>query len=136
MTTRDARPMLTPLPSPRVGPVSLTLTIGRTQYALDPLACDAPIASRAFGLRKDDGTRYDVAQTPFGAECDCPDFVFRRDGLDPRGCKHVRALVDRGLIEPNSDRRPLKRPVVAIPPVAGRVGPSRSRPSSSVAPSP
>ena len=43
--------------------------------------------------------RYDVAQTPYGPECDCPDFIFRRAGLDPHGCKHVRALVACGLID-------------------------------------
>ncbi len=30
--------------------------------------------------------------------CDCPDYIFRRDGLDPSGCKHIKALVGSGLI--------------------------------------
>jgi hypothetical protein len=81
--------------------VGLVLTIQETSYALRPLACDPISASRAFRLRKSDGTLYDVSQTDFGPACDCPDFVFRRDGLDPAGCKHVQALAAHGLIEPN-----------------------------------
>lgn len=75
------------------------LKIDRTLYDVGPLPCDERIAARAFRLRKTDGTLYDVAQTPFGLQCDCPDFVFRRDGLDPAGCKHVQALVSYGLID-------------------------------------
>ena len=65
-------------------------------------ACRATpaIGTRAFRLLKADGTVYDVVQTRHGAECDCPDFLFRRDGLDPEGCKHVRALVSVGMIPP------------------------------------
>ncbi|MDB5349562.1 MAG: hypothetical protein JWN86_809 [Planctomycetota bacterium] len=76
----------------------LLLEIGGTRYSLRPVACHAQIGKRAFRLLKDDGTVYDVVQTPYGAECDCPDFIFRRDGLDPDGCKHVQALVSVGMI--------------------------------------
>ena len=76
----------------------LDLTIGRTTYAIRPLACAAVIADRAFRLTKGDGTAYDVVQTVYGPQCDCPDYVFRRDGLDPAGCKHIKALVGSGLI--------------------------------------
>lgn len=77
----------------------LLLVIDRTFYRVEPLR-DAPgAAARAFRLNKQDGTPYDVAQTPFGPTCDCPDFIFRRDGIDPAGCKHVRALVAEGLID-------------------------------------
>jgi hypothetical protein len=78
----------------------LFLTIRETVYLVDRIACDPATETRAFRLSKGDGTLYDVAQTIFGPQCDCPDFVYRRDGLDPDGCKHVRALVDHGLIEP------------------------------------
>ena len=77
----------------------LSLTIRDTSYTVRRVACDPVVADKAFRLLKQDGTLYDVAQTPFGPECDCPDFVFRRDGLDPAGCKHVQALVACGLIE-------------------------------------
>ena len=77
-------------------PYRLELTIGRTSYAIEPLP-EAPVAGgRAFRLTKADGTTYDVAQTAYGPECDCPDFIFRRDGLDPEGCKHVKAMVGSG----------------------------------------
>jgi hypothetical protein len=78
----------------------LFLTIRDTVYLVDRIACDPSTETRAFRLSKRDGTLYDVAETIFGPECDCPDFVYRRDGLDPDGCKHVRALVDHGLIGP------------------------------------
>jgi hypothetical protein len=77
----------------------LFLAINRTVYDVRPVRCPPEHAARAFRLIKADGTLYDVAQTPFGAECDCPDFIFRRDGIDPAGCKHVKALVANGLIE-------------------------------------
>jgi hypothetical protein len=76
----------------------LFLIINETVYGLRALECDPAVAVRAFRLDKADGTRYDITQTPFGPQCDCPDFVFRRDGLDPNGCKHVQALVAHGLI--------------------------------------
>jgi hypothetical protein len=80
----------------------LFLTINQSLYRVEPLECGPGVASRAFRLNKGDGTLYDVAQTSFGPECDCPDFIFRRAGLDPLGCKHVKALVGQGLIEPGA----------------------------------
>lgn len=80
-------------------PGRLLLEIAGTRYGLRAVACDLHIGDRAFRLLKENGTVYDVIQTPYGPECDCPDFIFRRDGLDPRGCKHVRALVSVGMIE-------------------------------------
>lgn len=68
------------------------------QYALRPLTCDSAVGLRAYRLLKDDGTIYDVIETHFGPECDCPDFIFRRDGLDPSGCKHVQALTSVGML--------------------------------------
>jgi len=96
------------LPNPTQGPLQkrdrlgasrLFLTINRSVYLVEPLDCGPGTAERAFRLNKTDGTLYDVAQTSTGAQCDCPDFIFRRDGLDPSGCKHVKALVGHGLIE-------------------------------------
>jgi hypothetical protein len=76
----------------------LDLTIGRTSYEIERLAETFHPGSRAFRLTKEDGTIYDVAQTSYGPECDCPDYIFRRDGLDPTGCKHIKALVWSGLM--------------------------------------
>lgn len=79
--------------------IRIDLTIDRTTYAIQPLR-EAPCpGSRAFRLVKRDGTIYDVASTSHGPVCDCPDYIFRRDGLDPSGCKHIKALVGSGLIE-------------------------------------
>ena len=77
----------------------LFLMINETVYAVRSLTLETPATDRAFRLNKADGTLYDVAQTRHGPRCDCPDFIFRRDGLDPAGCKHVQALVAQGLIE-------------------------------------
>ncbi|HEU5116418.1 MAG TPA: hypothetical protein VFT74_07035 [Isosphaeraceae bacterium] len=64
-------------------------------------------SDRAYRLSKEDGLRYDVTETAYGASCDCPDFIFRRDGLDPQGCKHVRALRMYGLVEPDLNLKSL-----------------------------
>src|SRR4051812_11098947 len=86
-------------------PSHLYLRIERTLYAVSPLACDPTIAIKAFRLGKPDGTLYDVSQTKYGNLCDCPDFIFRRDGLDPSGCKHIKALVRQGVLDhPESSR--------------------------------
>lgn len=61
------------------------------------------------GLR---GNTYHVAQHSHGPECTCADFTMRRDGNDPRGCKHIRALVDEGLIRPTEIRPPQSRKYV------------------------
>ncbi len=86
-----------PLPRQRPGRCRLTLTINGLHYAVRPIAFQADDMTRAFRLsRKLDV--YDVAQTIHGPTCDCPDFIFRRDGLDPRGCLHIRAMRAVGLL--------------------------------------
>lgn len=89
-----------PVPSaPDQGAARLSLFINGTAYQVRPLPADPSAALRAFQLRKFDGTEYDVAQTADGATCDCPDFTFHREGIDPSGCKHIKALVSCGLID-------------------------------------
>ncbi len=97
MPVIDRRPV--PDPPVRHRPSQLFLTIDQNVYQVRRVVCDDGAALRAFRLNKPDGTLYDVAQTPFGAQCDCPDYIYRRDGLDPYGCKHVQALVAQGLID-------------------------------------
>ncbi|GAC1467506.1 MAG: hypothetical protein NVSMB9_09180 [Isosphaeraceae bacterium] len=100
-------PLRTPSapPSPRKparpthGTCRLTLRINGTSYTVLPIPSDAFAALKAFRLKKSDGAVYDASQTVYGLECDCPDFVFHRDGLDPDGCKHVKALVACGLFD-------------------------------------
>jgi hypothetical protein len=84
-----------PAGSPR-----MFLTIRDRLYEMRQVACDPHVGSRAFRLLSDSGDLYHVVQHDHGPTCDCPDFIFRRDGLDPDGCKHVRALVELRLIEP------------------------------------
>jgi hypothetical protein len=86
-------------PGEGAGAFRLDLTIGRTSYAIQPVSETPRAVARAFRLVKLDGTIYDVASTAYGPVCDCPDYIFRRDGLDPSGCKHIKALVGTGLIE-------------------------------------
>lgn len=84
---------------PAHGTARLTLHINGTAYAVRPLAVEpAAGVDRLIRVRKADGTAYHVSRHGHGAECDCPDFVFSRDGIDPAGCKHVKALAAVGLI--------------------------------------
>jgi hypothetical protein len=85
-------------PRPAHGVCRLTLAINGVPYSVRPIACDNAAALRCYELRKSAGERYHVSQHPHGAECDCPDFVFQRDGRDPGGCKHIQALAVLGLI--------------------------------------
>src|SRR4051794_25992497 len=80
------------------GTCRLTLTINGTRYSVRPILADSSVALKAFRLRKDAGTVYNVTKTAYGNQCECGDFLFRREGLDPQGCKHVKALVACGLL--------------------------------------
>ncbi len=78
----------------------LTLTIDGVHFSVRPIQSEDDQIHRAFRLRRKpfrSGVIFDVAETVHGAVCDCPDFVFRRDGLDPRGCLHIRAMRAVGL---------------------------------------
>jgi predicted nucleic acid-binding Zn finger protein len=97
----------------------LVLEIAETRYVLRAVACSETIGRAAFRLVKDDGTVYDLVQTTHGPECDCPDFIFRRDGLAPKGCKHVQALIAAGMMAPHKNRSLVGGARVAYPP--GRV---------------
>jgi hypothetical protein len=85
---------------PARGTCRVSLTINGTEYLARPLPTSRHAAQRVFRLRKADGATYHVSQHGHGAECDCPDFIFHRDGLDPTGCKHIKALAACGLIVP------------------------------------
>ena len=91
---------------PTQGMARLSLFINGTAYQLLPLATDGTAAIKAFRLRKFDGIEYDIAQTTHGMTCDCPDFTFKREGIDPRGCKHIKALVECGLIDLKQEEIP------------------------------
>lgn len=71
-----------------------------TLYEARPLPVDrASDVIKVYSLTKlAGGDRYDVALTVDGVECSCPDFTYAREGKDPAGCKHCRALVALGLL--------------------------------------
>jgi hypothetical protein len=77
----------------------LTIAINGMDYLVNPTLTDESAALKAYRLTKTDGTAYDAALTEHGLTCDCPDFIFRRDGIDPEGCKHIKAMVAFGLLE-------------------------------------
>ena len=73
----------------------LTLQLGNDTYAVVPLNPHPSVARKAFRLRKQTGNRnvYDIRLTPYGPECDCPGFIYRRR------CKHVRALAAARMLD-------------------------------------
>lgn len=108
--TRTATTSRKPARTPH-GTARLALTINGTRYAVKPIPCDCEAAQRCYSLRKNDGTVYHVALTVYGPSCDCPDFVFHRDGLDAKGCKHVRSLAAFGMLATMTP--------VSVPPIRG-----------------
>jgi hypothetical protein len=81
----------------------LSITIRGTAYTARPIRPETSDVIRAWTLRKGDGEPYTVADTIDGSTCDCADFVYRHDGQDQAGCKHVRALRALGLLDPEGD---------------------------------
>jgi hypothetical protein len=112
MSTLTAKPRNV---KPASGTCKLVLVINEVPYAVTALCPDGELASRAYALHKPDGKAYYVAETEHGATCDCPDWVFHRDGKDPRGCKHILACRAWGLLPelPETDDRPA--PVIKPP---------------------
>src|SRR5262245_33465864 len=95
--------------------LSLTLAIDGTRYAVLPVrGLDRAAAARGYALHKRGGRAaavYHVRRSGGGGcACTCPDFVYRRAGVDPAGCKQIRALAAFGLLD-------------ARPPRPGRTGP-------------
>lgn len=76
----------------------LVLAIGELVYHLTRVPCAVEAAERCYLLRKLDGTEYHVSRHDHGCMCTCPDFIFRRDGRDPAGCKHTQALHHFGML--------------------------------------
>ena len=87
--------------SPPLSFAALPLGTCLLQLSFAAIKTEDADVKQAFRLRKqplESDVIFDVAETVHGAICDCPDFVLRRDGLDPRGCLHVRAMKAVGLI--------------------------------------
>ncbi len=93
--------------TPKRHTCTLRLEIDGQPYILRPLTPDRDSGvSRLYRLRKSSGVAYHVSQHIHGNECECPDFVYRRDGQDYQGCKHVRSLVALNLLDPDPEERP------------------------------
>ena len=100
MTTR--MPTLKPLKRKPVPPdvCRLSLAIRGEVYGVRCLQPDpAAGLSRLVRLRREGSEAHYVARAEDGSvACDCGDFEFRRAGIDPAGCKHIRACRAAGLI--------------------------------------
>ena len=97
-----------PARAPVHGNATLILTITRqgtvgkdlqTFYALRYVDSVPEIGKPAWRLTKPDGEFFDVILNEHGAQCTCPDFVWRREHRDPKGCKHIAALRSVGLLK-------------------------------------
>src|SRR5215210_5142247 len=91
-TTAPKAPRLQRLRKPRTpAPTTcrLLLVIGATTYTVRPIT--SAFHSRAWRLRKPDGTAYHVTQDEAGQHCECGDQVWRHEGT-PGACKHIRAM--------------------------------------------
>jgi hypothetical protein len=86
-------------PKPATGRAGLTLRINGQNYKVVPIRDQDFGAIRAFRLTKPDGEFHDVSHQVYGHDCSCGDFVFRRDGIDESGCKHIKAAVAVGLLD-------------------------------------
>jgi hypothetical protein len=77
------------------------LAISDQAYAVRvvPLG-DAAEAWIQFELRKKDGEHYTVT-VPFDGVpvCTCGDWVYRREQIDPNGCKHIDSCRAIGLLD-------------------------------------
>jgi hypothetical protein len=92
---------------PARGTCRVIVEINGVGYVARPIPADGLEARRLIRLRKPDGAVYYVSEHAFGAQCDCPDFIFHRDGIDPTGCKHIKALAACGLLDaPEADEGP------------------------------
>jgi hypothetical protein len=78
----------------------LQLIINNVLYALRRLG------PRSWSLHREDGPRYRVLPTARGPECSCPDHIWRRGVA---GCKHIRALIAAGLLDPPAAAGPRRR---------------------------
>jgi len=79
----------------------LTVEIKGTTYGVEILSGDQTVnGCKVARLSKGDGATYDVEQGFDRTTCTCPDWQRRHAGLPhSEGCKHIRAMVECGLIE-------------------------------------
>lgn len=61
-----------------------------TMYSIRPITTEAG-SLLGWRLSKDADSHYNIMLHPYET-CDCADFEYRREGKDPKGCKHILAL--------------------------------------------
>jgi hypothetical protein len=104
-TATTTKPRKSTKPKP-ADTARLTLTIRGVDYTVRPLAMEDQgfAVTRAFRLVKVEPNRegvresHDVATTIHGHTCDCGDQIWRHEGTDGIGCKHIRAARAFGLL--------------------------------------
>ncbi len=75
----------------RIGETGMgALEINGTAYVLTVLKDGNTTAG--YRMEKSNGTTYDIDATAEPWTCDCKDYLYRRAGLDPKGCKHIAGL--------------------------------------------
>lgn len=85
-------------PPPVHGTTKLLIEINGIRYTLRRIVSDPRVTAIAWRLTHADGRCYDLHKDEFGEIlCDCRDFLVRRQGKDPKGCKHCAAAKAAGL---------------------------------------
>lgn len=79
---------------------TLTITMRRkkTRYRVYHVPSSPEVGHPAYRMVKLGSSEvYDVILTPFGPECTCPDYVYRRQNTEAK-CKHCDVLKAIGLL--------------------------------------
>jgi hypothetical protein len=92
------RPKGHPAPTPPPDTTGLSLLVRETWYRVIRLKVQDSDVTKAFRLRKPDGTTYDVHVDQHGAHCTCASHEFKHEGIDGLGCKHIRSMRAWGLL--------------------------------------
>lgn len=83
--------------------------VGYSVKLVPPVQIEDEDVARCLILTKrgPDGTKtdtqYECSETMWGNTCTCGDWTFRRAENDPKGCKHIKALVVWGLMSEASE---------------------------------
>src|SRR5438105_889446 len=78
--------------------VRLWISINGQLYDLERLKISPEVGTIAWRLGLPNETKHDIYLSKTGAECSCPDFIYRRNHKQPEGCKHLQALRLKGLL--------------------------------------
>ena len=80
--------------------VACTLHLSGSDYQVQllPPSSEYDKAYRLNKVNAQKPTGYNVIQIGGEIICECSDFKFRQEGLNNKGCKHMRALIDMGML--------------------------------------